>query len=125
MHFVKLEGADPNNDPRSSSCIHTSAGHAGHGHHHSTDDLRTTITQFRHEHTVSIELLTKTVHGQLKQTRKQMAELSTQIRESQAHTERVRLRVVAVGHTADARCAETSTAQAKTTAQIANLSAMV
>lgn len=52
-------------------------------------------------------------------------QLSAQVQMGQAHTERVRRQAVSMGHTADARHAEASKAQAETAAQIENLSMMV
>lgn len=70
----------------------------------------------------AIGSLAKEVQSQLRQSRKQMTQLSAQMREGQVLTEHVRLQVVAMGQAADARYPETSEAQA---AQIANLTSVV
>lgn len=62
-----------------------------------------------HESMTAIDSLTKAV--QLRQSRQQISDLSIRGTEGQAHTERVRQQVVAVGHTADERYAESTKRQ--------------
>lgn len=83
------------------------------------------IAQVRQESNTAIDLLMKTVQGQLKQSRSQTLDLRMQLQASQASAEPVRLQVVSLGHVADTRRAETTKAQMEMPAQIADLSAVV
>lgn len=68
--------------------------------------------------------LTKEVRSQLDQMRNPMTQPSVQAQAGQTHAERVRLQMVAIGHTAYTLRAWTSKAQALMAAQIANRSSI-
>lgn len=67
-------------------------------------DLR--VERIRQESDNSTSELSRSVQGQLQQTREQMVRLGKQVQACTAHTERLRLQVVALGHTADSRHTE-------------------
>lgn len=83
------------------------------------------IAQVPRESNSAIGKLTKTAQGQLQQSRKHISELSSAVSDGQAHKERVRLQMVATGHTQDRRHTKTAKAQTEMSAQLASLSAMV
>lgn len=70
----------------------------------------------------AIAPLSKVVQGQLRQTLERMAKLGARVQQG---SERVRLQVVATGHTADTRHTDQSKAQSVTAAQIVSCSMMV
>lgn len=55
------------------------------------------IARIRQESNTSIAELSRAVQGQLQQTRDQVARLGEQVQAGSAHSERVRLQVVALG----------------------------
>lgn len=66
------------------------------------------LARIRQESSGAIGALTQEMQSQLRNRRRQLTQLSEQVQEGQAHVERVRLQVEAIGRMADARPAQIS-----------------
>lgn len=75
------------------------------------------LLRIRQECSSAIGFLTNNVQNQLKQSRKHMIQLSESRRDTLAHTARIVLQVMAMGHTADIRHVKTTKAQLDIAAQ--------
>lgn len=86
---------------------------------------RPRVGRIRAETSDALGKITKEVSGQWKNRRRQMEQLSAQVAEGQAHTEHVWQQVVAAGHTADTRHAESSKKQSELSEQVDRLTSII